>query len=174
MSIIKITKLEAAEYQIDKAIELWFDDDNPVSIHTLACSAHQIIHDINRKMGERDLIYDSQIIKDEFRKEINKRLKKDYNYFKHTDKDWNESIDFETDNTIFFILYSCLGLESLGIQHTVNRRIFFYYYIIMHPEIASEKYESEFDEFFGTTQMTEIHKIQKIDVYNYLRKRFSE
>ena len=47
---ISISKLDAACRQLDCAIELWFADGDPVSIHTLACASHQIIHDI-KKLG---------------------------------------------------------------------------------------------------------------------------
>ena len=48
---ISISKLDAACRQLDCAIELWFADGDPVSIHTLACASHQIIHDI-KKLGQ--------------------------------------------------------------------------------------------------------------------------
>ncbi len=61
MSIEKITKFEAAKRQLDTAITLWFSEADTVSIHTLVCSAHQIIHDINQQKGHRDLLYDSLV-----------------------------------------------------------------------------------------------------------------
>jgi hypothetical protein len=55
MNIERITKLDAAIRQLDTAITLWFTEADTISIHTLACSAHQIIHDINQQKGHRDL-----------------------------------------------------------------------------------------------------------------------
>jgi hypothetical protein len=51
----KISKIEAACRQLNTAIKLWFADGDLVSIHTLACSAHQIVHDINRQKGGREM-----------------------------------------------------------------------------------------------------------------------
>ena len=173
MSIINVGKLEAAEQQLDKAIELWFDDDDPIPIHTLACSAYQIIHDINSRMGSRDLIYDSLVIKDEFRNEVINNLKKAYNFFKHADRDWSDTIEFETENTGFFILYSCLGLESLGVNHTIIRRIFCHYYIIMHPEIATDKYKNDLNEILNKNHSNEIYEIPKLDFFNYYKAKLN-
>jgi hypothetical protein len=41
---VAITKLEAARRQLRVAISLWFQDGDEVSIHTLACTAHEIIN----------------------------------------------------------------------------------------------------------------------------------
>ena len=48
---VAITKLDAARRQLWVAISLWFQDGDEVAIHTLACAAHQIIHDINQHRG---------------------------------------------------------------------------------------------------------------------------
>src|SRR5271165_3353782 len=47
--ILTITKFEAARRQLGTAIVLWFSDDDPVSIHTLACAAYEIIHKLTKK-----------------------------------------------------------------------------------------------------------------------------
>jgi hypothetical protein len=65
---ITITKLDAARRQLGIAISLWFQDGDEVAIHTLACAAHQIIHDINRHRGGRDLLFDSLVFRDEYRR----------------------------------------------------------------------------------------------------------
>lgn len=45
--IVTVKKLEAKR-QLHTAITLWFADKDQVSVHTLACAAYQIVHDINR------------------------------------------------------------------------------------------------------------------------------
>jgi len=41
-----ISKPEAARSQIETAIKLFFDDDNPISIHTLVHASFQILRGI--------------------------------------------------------------------------------------------------------------------------------
>ncbi len=45
---IQITKLDAVLSQLETAIALWFNDGDPLSIHTLASAAYQIIYDLNK------------------------------------------------------------------------------------------------------------------------------
>ena len=55
--ILTIDKLQAAKGQLREAIRLWFNEGDPVAVHCLVCSAHQIIHDLNSQQGWRDLLY---------------------------------------------------------------------------------------------------------------------
>ena len=70
MDTIVVTKIEAARRQLRSAIELWFADADPVSIHTLSAASYQIIHDLNRKNNGSDLLLDTIVIKDEYRREF--------------------------------------------------------------------------------------------------------
>jgi hypothetical protein len=58
---ITVTKLDAAKRQLRTALRLWFDDGDPVSIHTLLAAAHEIIHTLYRRKGLRDLLFDSDL-----------------------------------------------------------------------------------------------------------------
>jgi hypothetical protein len=40
---IVVTKLDAARRQLKTAIKLWFEDGDPVAIHTLIVAAYEII-----------------------------------------------------------------------------------------------------------------------------------
>jgi hypothetical protein len=46
---LRLTKLDVARRQLQTAITLWFTDGDPVSIHTLAFAAYEIIHVISKK-----------------------------------------------------------------------------------------------------------------------------
>ena len=122
-----IAKLESARRQLDTAIRLWFEEGDPVSIHTLACAAYEIIHVISKKRNRaRDLLFDSLIIKDEYRREANAVLKKPANFFKHARNDADASIEFHPTISELFILFSILGLELSGEQKTDAERAFLF------------------------------------------------
>jgi hypothetical protein len=70
-SLITVSKLDAAHRQLRTAIRLWFMDGDPIAIHTLACAAHDIIHTLFKRKGLKGLIFDSEIIKEEERKDGN-------------------------------------------------------------------------------------------------------
>src|ERR1700730_15650904 len=102
---LRISKIEAARRQLDSAIELWFLDKDEVSVHTLAAAAYQLVHDLKEHKGlARELLYDSAMIKDEYRKQWIKVIKKPMNFFKHADNDPEEALEFSPLGSIGFIM----------------------------------------------------------------------
>jgi hypothetical protein len=53
---ITITKIEGARRQIEAATRLWFEDGDPVVIHTLAAAGHHVCHDIVKAKGKKSWI----------------------------------------------------------------------------------------------------------------------
>ena len=84
---IKISKLDAAKRQLESAILLYFNDSDPVSIHTLAGAAHGILADLNKKGGGHPMILSDFLIKDDFKQDFRKKLSEAKNHFKHANQD---------------------------------------------------------------------------------------
>ncbi len=141
-----IDKLEAACRQLNTAISLWFNDGDTVSIHVLTCSAYQIVHDINRHQGGRELLYDSLVFKDEYRRESINFLKQHYNFFKHAKKDPLGTIEFDPIVTELFILYTSLGIEAIGYRPDEVRGAFNIYYALHNPHHLTETGKARFIE----------------------------
>ena len=89
-------------------------DKDDVSIHTLAAAAHQIIHDINQQKCGEELLFDSAVIKDEYRDEFISLVKTPMNFFKHADRDAEEILEFPPISSIMLMMFSIMGLEKLG------------------------------------------------------------
>jgi len=180
MKVEKINKLDAACRQLNTAITLWFNDGDTVSIHTLACSAHQIVHDINQQRGDRDLIYDRLIydslkIKDEYRREAKRLLKHPYNFFKHADNDAFDTVEFKPILTEYFIMFTSLGLEILGRQPDPIRAAFNFYFGLRNPHLLIEKGKSEWIARFSEeniSQALDMPKHQFFELYVIQRKRY--
>src|SRR3974390_288351 len=85
---ISVTKLDAAKRQLRTAITLWFMEEDPVSIHELT-------HSLFRQRGFSGLLYDNKLVKEEYRGELAKRLKRFATFFKHAQKDPNGEIEFD-------------------------------------------------------------------------------
>src|SRR5690348_9499455 len=105
--LISVTKIQAAESQLRTAIEMYFTHRDPISVHTLATSAYQIIHDLNHHKKGDPLIFDSDFIKDEYRKKFVGMMKDPGNFFKHADKrkSKGDAVIFNSRNSEFFILF---------------------------------------------------------------------
>jgi hypothetical protein len=98
------------------AILLWFHDEDPVSTHTLAFAAHEIIHVISKKRNPQreDLIFDARMIKEEYRAEVNMALKKHANFFKHAKRDTDGAIEFHPSLPQIFMTFSIIGIRECG------------------------------------------------------------
>jgi len=131
-----VTKLDAAIRQLDSAITLYFQDSDPVPIHTLACAAHQVIHNINRYNNGPELLFDS-IQKKKGNPQISKALLHiQYNFFKHADSDPcpNCGIRFNPKLTEIFILSAIQGLSF--INSSINQKqSAFVVYLQLHNEL---------------------------------------
>ncbi|WP_063995454.1 hypothetical protein [Bradyrhizobium sp.] len=110
-----VTKLDAARRHLAAAIRLWFRNGDAVSIHTLAFAAYEVIHfiSIHRDKFRRDLLFDSDLIKDEHRAEYNRLIRSPANFFKHADRDPGGSLEFEPAASEIFMLFAILGYLRL-------------------------------------------------------------
>src|SRR6266516_1903612 len=109
--ILTISKLDAARRQLQTAITLWFSEGDPVSIHTLAFAAYEVIHWISKRRNphRRDLLLDSDHIKEEYRKDWNVFIRKHANFFKHSDRDGDATIEFRPILSDLFIMMAITG-----------------------------------------------------------------
>jgi len=145
-AIVTITKLEAAKRQLHMAIKLWFADADAVSVHTLACAAHQIVHDINSNRKGSDLLLDSALIKDEFRRDYVNEMRKAMNFFKHADNDpdTNGLIEFPQAITALFILFSIIGIERFGEPIGETSVAFLLFYATQNPHLIARELRERF------------------------------
>ena len=132
---ITITKLDAARRQVRSAIELWFAEGDPVSILTLSYAGYEVIHRLYRKQGLRDLLYDTSIIKDEYRRDFTKLLKTAPNFFKHANReDAKETISFTATTGDLFLVMSLVGLQRMGEPLNDLERAFQLWFAIHYPD----------------------------------------
>jgi hypothetical protein len=119
---LQITKLDAAQRQLRTAVKLWFHDGDPVSVHTLLGAAHEILHRLYRNKGLVNLVFDSDLIKDEHRGGFAKVMKAAPNFFKHASNDADQILSFypEVNDVlpIFLIQALCDMGEPLGLEET--------------------------------------------------------
>jgi hypothetical protein len=116
---MNVTKLDAAQSQIATAIWLYFEDRDPISVHTLATAADEIIDRLCVARGlvsMRDNLMAN--IVPARRKEVADALHKVRNFFKHASSSKPNQVlaDFSDDQNFFAILFAVHGLHLLGIE----------------------------------------------------------
>jgi len=141
-----VTKIDAAVRQLNCAVELFFEDGDPVPIHTLVCAAHQIVHDINRAQGGPELIFDATRKAGGDKRKLGVELRRHANYFKHADTDScpNCGIRFSPKVTEVIIYSTIVGLCQLKqkLSATVSAYIL---YMQTRSELLPNEYWREFE-----------------------------
>jgi hypothetical protein len=175
---IHITKLDAARHQLATAVDLWFHDADPISIHTLAFAAYEIVHVLSKKQKRpHGLLFDSDLIKDEFRKEWNALLKKAPNFFKHANNDANESLDFKPAISELFMVFAIRGLGFCGEIPTDTEAAFMLWMGFQRSRFFSEKGRQLYTDRLSVEQLDEIRNMPKsmfLDAYLEGRKSAGE
>lgn len=103
----KVSKIKAAETQLNEAIFLFFDKANPIVIETLIGAVLGILVPLGKKYGIQAPIYDSDIIKPEYKDLWIKHIHKAQNFFKHSNTDSEAVLSYETDVLPFRIFEAC-------------------------------------------------------------------
>ena len=132
---IRVTKISAAEGQLKEAIRFFFQERDPVAIHTLIGAAYQILYDLGRKQGIESLLRDSKWIREERKEEWNQILNSARNFFKHADRDPKKELEFRPEINAFFLFDAILLCESVSKKKTNEGRIFVSWFTLKYPDL---------------------------------------
>jgi hypothetical protein len=120
---------------------MWFHDEDHISAHTLAFAAYEVAHFVSKaKHPTRDdLLLDSSQVKPHQRKQFNQVCRKAANFFKHADRDPDETIEFSSGLTQVFIYYAIRGIDICGVKLAPELDTFMYWMQVRNPVLMSEQ-----------------------------------
>jgi hypothetical protein len=136
----QLGKTDIARRQLVTAIQLFFDDSDPVSVYTLATNAWEVI-DVLCNSNDTDSISNQS------RSHIpnGKDLKRDYinspyrNFFKHADQDANDKLDGfdgqKCDNVIFLAAEDYMRFNK---KSPFEFQVFQLWYLALFPEKVAD------------------------------------
>lgn len=150
---IKIAKLEAAKRQLETAIILYFNDRDPISIHTLSCAAHEIIAHLNKKKGGTPLILEGNMVKKEYKKDFRDMVREAKNFFKHANQDSDRVLDFNPDTNDYYLLDACEGYELLTGEKNPYFIIYRGWFHSKYPHILNIEGEQIIRNKFGNNKI---------------------
>jgi len=137
--IVIITKLDAVKRQLETAITLWFQDADPVSIHTLVAAAREILVALNK--GGEPMGVDKMTTDLSEKEELKKTITKAQNFFKHGKKDPKTILHFNPENNRFYIIESVHKYREIAKENPTIMAAFILYQMISHPEDVSSPTE---------------------------------
>ena len=108
--VITVIKASVATSQLETAIQLWFDDADPVAIHTLAVAAHDCYDALGRRAGKPSQW--SKLMSAISRKD---QLRSAYaqNFFKHGFKDLKKQARYMPFHGEILLFDSALCHEAI-------------------------------------------------------------
>ena len=153
----KVTKQEAATYQLETAIKLFFENRDLISAYTLCCAADGILEGIYKNnrteilSRQRERLTNPSnfcfswreeweiLFKPEYQKEGFRLLNKPQNFLKHADKDPDSTYDFNWDLHGLRILGTVRNYKLVFGKITEAMNIFFIWYAVLNPHLLKKE-----------------------------------
>lgn len=135
---LTIYKLDAAKRQLETTIRLYFSNGDPVSIHTLTAAAYNIVRDVNKRRGGQPLLIKEEFlnyVKEGYEKKIRNKINEAENFFKHAERDHEQTIDFNPDLSEMLILEACSVYYKLSGEFPPLFKLFQCWYIANHQSM---------------------------------------
>lgn len=150
-----IDKVEVVNKQIKEAVRLYFDKRDPVVIHTLIASAHQILIDLGKIKGVDSQIKNTKSLEKSEVQELIKNLNYPYNFFKHADKDHDAKINVSPliDLTSDFLMDAIIMLQRISGNIPDEAKVFWNWFVSENK-----------DEFDNLPENSEIRKMQDFKI----------
>lgn len=125
-----LNKIDVIRHQTTTAIDLFFDDGDPISIHTLIMAAYEITatlcHKQNIPACVKNLLH---IIPDEKTKtEFSQHFHVARNYFKHADRDQHSIVSFKPEYNEPIIFDTIYGYQQL--TNTLPKKILRIHHVV--------------------------------------------
>lgn len=101
------TKIDVAEAHIKTAVRLFFEDQHPVPIHLLACSAREILTSVGKAKGVETVLEEVARHLNETEQEVTRKAKAFVNFMKHADRNPAATLrgfsDLDNDSILYFV-----------------------------------------------------------------------
>lgn len=143
---MQISKLDAARRQLDTAINLFFKQADPISIHTLTAAAHQLLMDIGRLNSIKSVIKENSLIKTEYLPQYLAAINEAENFFKHAERDPNALLRFNPEQTEFLLLDAVEMYMQLTTEMPEDMTIFRTWFLIKYPNLVAPNIQTQLTE----------------------------
>lgn len=113
--VLRLTKLEAAQRQLNRAIRMLFSEEDPVCTHTLAGAASVLLadlveHHLPGSTWEEKVRIDNNLARPEFFK-IARRAQ---NFLKHARDDATDTLEFDPNDTDALLTVAVFNASDLA------------------------------------------------------------
>lgn len=140
---IRVNKQEVARRQINAAIRMTFNGEDPVAVHSVIAAGHRIIRDICEQRGDiESYLRFTDWIAEGHEKEFWSAMNKTANFLKHADDDANEILDLDDGEADFMIAFASKWYGDLGNMRSIEMNVFAGWWAFQHPKVITPEYLS--------------------------------
>jgi len=157
---IKVNKEEAARRQIDAAIRMLFENEDPIAIHTITMAGFRILRDLTASRDDSYMHKMAQsIIKPGMEGKFWGAMNSFSNFLKHAETDSDEIFDNvqEEVNDVTLVI-AALYYQDLGHQFTPEMLTITGWHSIIHPEHIRDDASYSFKQLASNLNKTLIGK----------------
>lgn len=165
MSTLKVGKLEAAQRQIDCAIELWFHDGDPISIHTLAGASEVLLIDLAKHAGIA-IHTTEEAVDPQHRAFMRRMIRTPRNFFKHADSDPTATLEIEDEVNRFMLWGLVQNYPLLSKGTSLNMIVFAKHFEIHNPQFFATR------DIPQSPDIIELKRLGKREFFEDMRAAF--
>ena len=141
---VVVDKLTVAVRQLETAIQLWFREEDPVSIHTLAWAAREILRVLHKSTGKKPNMPLGEQLTKLARRKFDDRLAASANFFKHSSKDSNAKHDFSPELATILMLDAVNLVLDISKGNLTGWLVFYLTYL---TTISPRRFNKQYLEF---------------------------
>jgi hypothetical protein len=134
-SYYKISKLEGARRLIHTSTRMIYENEDAIAVNLLVQSADRVLSDLTKSQSRADIIWDSPIINQQHKVELQNVFRQASNFVKHADKNPNDELEVYdiaefSEHSLYFTI---LRYRELSASMTAHMKLFLGYYLLQHP-----------------------------------------
>lgn len=131
----QVSKLEAAQRQLNLAIRLLFADADAVAVHTLVGAASTVFTDlVERLVPEKSWDKQAQEANELTASQYFQIMRKAQNFFKHAREDHDAKIGLDPNDTESLAFWAVMNASELA-PMSIEAQVFQFWYIASHSPI---------------------------------------
>lgn len=145
---MKVSKLDAGTAQLKEGIRLFFEERDPITVHTVAGAASLLLFNLGDNCGVESFVRGNPYVKEDKKGLWISKINEAQNFFKHADRDPKEEFDFEPMVTEILLFEGCLLVEGLTGKMFPEAKVFSIWFSAKYPDVVLEGSFKELVESF--------------------------
>ncbi|MGX4807057.1 hypothetical protein [Bradyrhizobium guangdongense] len=135
---MKLSKTDAAGRQLNAAIKLFFQEGDPVAIHTIIAAPFTIVRNLCEQRGDVASFQEfSRWIRPGAEAKFWSAVNAQANFLKHADRDPAAEYEFNEDATELLILMTSKWFIDLGNPTSGEIRLFGIWFSLVYPDMLT-------------------------------------